>query len=81
MLLPMELDNAMSPSPILATITLVSKSGTDVPAAKRVNPMITEGMPIVWPMISAQSTVYIVNLETKVDRQFNQILNHLPTMK
>ena len=81
MLLPIELDNAMSPSPILATITLVSKSGTEVPAAKRVNPMMTEGIPIVWPMISAQSDVHIVTLDTKVQCQFYLILNNLPTIK
>mmetsp|Transcript_26031 Transcript_26031/g.41025 ORF Transcript_26031/g.41025 Transcript_26031/m.41025 type:complete len:111 (-) Transcript_26031:679-1011(-) len=56
-LLPMELDTAMSPCPIRATITLENKSGTDVPAASTVNPMITEGMPRVFPTISTQVTI------------------------
>lgn len=37
---PTELDSAMSPNPFFATITLVSRSGIDVPAASRVSPMI-----------------------------------------
>mmetsp|Transcript_23454 Transcript_23454/g.42100 ORF Transcript_23454/g.42100 Transcript_23454/m.42100 type:complete len:138 (+) Transcript_23454:395-808(+) len=57
MLLPMELDTAMSPSPILATITLESKSGTDVPAARTVYPITTEGIPMVFPRISTQLTM------------------------
>mmetsp|Transcript_59251 Transcript_59251/g.176063 ORF Transcript_59251/g.176063 Transcript_59251/m.176063 type:complete len:104 (-) Transcript_59251:1954-2265(-) len=56
-LLPIELDTAMSPSPILATITLESRSGTDVPAARSVIPIITGGIPIVFPIISAQVTM------------------------
>mmetsp|Transcript_35656 Transcript_35656/g.65999 ORF Transcript_35656/g.65999 Transcript_35656/m.65999 type:complete len:111 (-) Transcript_35656:2195-2527(-) len=56
-LLPMELETAMSPSPILATITLESKSGTDVPAASTVYPITTEGIPMVFPTISTQSTI------------------------
>ena len=39
MLLPTELDTAMSPKPFLATITLVIRSGMDVPAARNVNPI------------------------------------------
>merc|ERR1719343_1325392 len=35
MLLPMELDTAMSPSPIRATMTLDSRSGTEVPGEYR----------------------------------------------
>mmetsp|Transcript_24305 Transcript_24305/g.52086 ORF Transcript_24305/g.52086 Transcript_24305/m.52086 type:complete len:101 (-) Transcript_24305:1049-1351(-) len=35
-LLPIELETAMSPSPIRATMTLDNKSGTDVPAASTV---------------------------------------------
>ena len=42
-LLPMELETAISPCPCLATMTDVSKSGTLVPAAKKVNPIITIG--------------------------------------
>ena len=39
MLLPTELDTAMSPNPFLATMTLVMRSGMLVPAAKNVNPI------------------------------------------
>lgn len=39
-LLPIELDIAISPNPLRATITDVSKSGTLVPAASTVNPII-----------------------------------------
>ena len=38
MLLPTEEETAMSPKPFLATITLVMRSGTDVPAARIVRP-------------------------------------------
>ena len=37
-LLPTELETAMSPNPFLATITLVMRSGILVPAAIIVNP-------------------------------------------
>lgn len=49
MLDPTELDTAMSPSPFLATITLVMRSGMEVPAASMVNPMISSVIPIVSP--------------------------------
>ena len=39
MLLPIELERAMSPKPFLATITLVIRSGILVPAAKKVSPI------------------------------------------
>ena len=39
MLLPTEEDTAISPNPFLATITLVIKSGIEVPAAKNVKPI------------------------------------------
>lgn len=39
MLLPTELETAMSPKPFLATITDVIKSGIEVPAAKNVKPI------------------------------------------
>lgn len=38
-LLPTELDTAISPKPFRATITEVIKSGMDVPAAKNVSPI------------------------------------------
>ena len=39
----------MSPRPFRATITLVMRSGMDVPAARMVRPMISSEMPIVSP--------------------------------
>lgn len=48
-LLPTELDTAMSPSPFRATMTLVIRSGMEVPAAKMVRPIISSLMPIVSP--------------------------------
>ena len=57
MLLPIELDTAMSPSPILATITLDNKSGTEVPAAKNVNPMMKVSIPKVAQIVSVQPTM------------------------
>lgn len=41
---PTEEETAMSPSPFLATRTEVIKSGIDVPADSKVNPMISGGM-------------------------------------
>lgn len=49
MLLPTELDTAMSPKPLRATMTLVMRSGMEVPAANIVSPMISSVMPIVSP--------------------------------
>ena len=43
MLLPTEEDTAMSPNPFLATITLVIRSGMDVPAARNVRPITWNG--------------------------------------
>lgn len=40
MLEPTLLETAMSPKPLRATITEVMRSGTDVPAARMVSPMI-----------------------------------------
>jgi hypothetical protein len=39
MLLPTEEDTAISPKPFLATITLVMRSGMEVPAARNVKPI------------------------------------------
>ena len=36
---PTDEETAISPNPFLATITLVIKSGIEVPAAKKVSPM------------------------------------------
>lgn len=51
MLLPTELETAMSPRPLRATITLVIRSGMDVPAAKMVRPIISSEMPMVSPTL------------------------------
>lgn len=50
MLLPIELDTAISPWPSRATITLEIKSGTDVPAAKKVTPITSWDNPNKSPM-------------------------------
>jgi hypothetical protein len=49
MLLPTELETAMSPKPFLATRTEVMRSGMDVPAARNVNPMTSGGTSKVSP--------------------------------
>lgn len=49
MLLPKELDTAMSPRPLRATITLVMRSGMEVPAARMVRPIISSEIPMVSP--------------------------------
>ena len=41
---PTEEDTAMSPLPSRATSTDVSRSGTEVPAARKVSPITTVGM-------------------------------------
>lgn len=51
-LLPTELETAMSPNPFRATITDVIRSGMDVPAARNVRPM-TYG---IWIFSSATTT-------------------------
>lgn len=57
MLLPTEDDTAMSPNPFLATITLVIRSGMDVPAARNVRPITSGGMPTVFPVTVAHHTI------------------------
>jgi len=47
MLLPTEEDTAMSPKPFLATITLVMRSGMEVPAARNVNPITCNVIEVV----------------------------------
>lgn len=49
MLDPTELETAMSPRPFRATMTLVMRSGMEVPAARIVKPMISSVIPIVSP--------------------------------
>lgn len=46
---PTELDTAMSPRPFRATITLVIRSGIEVPAANMVSPMISSVIQKVSP--------------------------------
>lgn len=57
MLLPTELDTAMSPRPFLATITLVMRSGMEVPAARMVSPIISSEMPTVSPTYTINTTI------------------------
>merc|ERR1712241_466221 len=56
-LLPMDELPAISPLPALATITEVSKSGTLVPAANTVSPIMPSGMPRMRPMVVAHHTM------------------------
>ena len=49
MLEPTELDTAMSPRPFRATITLVMRSGIEVPAASMVRPIISSVIQKVSP--------------------------------
>ena len=57
MLEPTDDDTAISPFPCFATKTLVIKSGTDVPAAKKVKPITAGGMPTVSPATVAHHTI------------------------
>lgn len=57
MLLPTELETAMSPRPLRATITLVIRSGMDVPAARMVRPIISSEMPMVSPTFEEKRQV------------------------
>lgn len=56
-LLPTDEETAMSPKPFLATITLVIRSGIEVPAAKNVNPITSGGSPTVSPTTVAHHTI------------------------
>jgi len=56
-LLPIDDETAISPFPCLATIILDNISGTLVPAANNVSPIINDGIPIVSPKIDANSTI------------------------
>lgn len=56
-LLPTELDTAMSPNPFLATITLVMRSGILVPAAIIVKPIISSWIPMVLPTVAAHQSM------------------------
>jgi hypothetical protein len=54
---PTDEDTAISPNPLRATITLVIKSGIDVPAAKNVNPITSGGILNVSPEMVAHHTI------------------------
>merc|ERR1711924_581337 len=54
---PIDDDTAMSPWPCLATMTEESRSGTLVPAARNVRPMITTGILRRAPSAVAHSTM------------------------
>ncbi len=57
MLEPTELETAMSPRPFRATMTLVMRSGMEVPAARIVKPMISSVIPIVSPTCGRMRTI------------------------
>lgn len=57
MLLPTELETAMSPNPFRATMTEVMRSGIDVPAAKKVRPITSGGILAVSPTTLAHHTI------------------------
>lgn len=57
MLLPTELETAISPYPFRATITLVIRSGMLVPAARNVRPITSGGMATVSPATFAHQTI------------------------
>ena len=57
MLLPMLLETAMSPCPRLATARDESMSGTLVPAARNVRPMMVSSIPSVYPIVVASDTI------------------------
>lgn len=57
MLLPTELDTAISPNPFRATMTLVMRSGILVPAARNVRPITSGGIRTVSPTTFAHQTI------------------------
>lgn len=57
MLEPTEEETAMSPKPLRATMTLVMRSGMDVPAAKKVRPITSGGMENALPVIVDHQTI------------------------
>lgn len=56
-LLPTELDTAISPNPFRATMTLVMRSGMLVPAARNVRPITSGGIATVSPATFAHQTI------------------------
>ena len=63
MLLPTEEDTAMSPNPFLATMTLVMRSGMDVPAARNVRPITCKIKYLCKQFIILQSQVLHLQLD------------------
>merc|ERR1711865_506871 len=57
MLEPIEDDTAMSPWPCLATMTEVIRSGIEVPAARKVRPIIVGGILIRSPRMLTHQTM------------------------
>lgn len=53
----------MSPRPLRATITLVIRSGMDVPAARMVRPIISSEMPMVSPTFEGKRQVRLFHYE------------------
>lgn len=66
MLEPILDDTDMSALPCFMLMTDVSKSGTLVPAANNVRPIIIGGMPIAYPNIVAHQTM---NYDTNIIAQ------------
>ena len=75
-LLPTELETAISPNPFFATITLVIKSGILVPAARIVRPIISLGMPIVSPVWLAHQTVKYAKIAIQIIQPKNVTIYH-----
>jgi hypothetical protein len=73
MLEPIEDETAMSPLPWRATITEVSKSGTDVPAARNVSPITASGIPKAQPTSVAHQTIRYEYTPTLPSDQIGQV--------
>jgi len=58
---PTEDETAMSPKPFRATMTLVIRSGIEVPAAKKVRPITSGGIWKAFPVIVAHQTMRYEN--------------------
>ena len=70
-LLPTELETAISPNPLRATSTDVIKSGMDVPAARKVKPIISLGMLFVMWKVKVTN---IIRPKMKKNEYFEHIL-------
>jgi hypothetical protein len=54
---PIDDETAISPNPLRATITLVMRSGIEVPAARIVRPISSLGIAKVSPIVLAINTI------------------------